>query len=98
MVRDLGVQVNNQCNYLDHINMIYKKAKQRINMLLRTFLNRSMEFMKFSWKTYVQPILDYASQMWSPIEGGLLYKLESLFKSFTGKIRGLKDTHYWDRL
>ena len=73
VVRDLGVQVNSSLNFSDHIEYIYKKAKQRINMVLQTFSNRSSIFMKFYWKTYVQPILDYASQVWAPIEGGLLY-------------------------
>ena len=83
VVKDLGIHVNNVCNYSDHVNYVYKKAKQRINMLLRTFQNRDLEFMKFNWKTYIQPILDYASQVWSPLEGGLLYKLESLLRSFS---------------
>ena len=54
--------------------------------------------MKFYWKTYVQPILDYASQVWAPIEGGLLYKLESLLRSYTSKISDIKHLHYWQRL
>ena len=36
--------------------------------------------------------------MWSSIEGGLLYKLESLFKSFTGKISNLCHYDYWTHL
>ena len=67
-------------------------------MLLRTFQNRDLEFMKFNWKTYVQPILDYASQVWSPLEGGLLYKLESLLRSFSSKINHIGHLHYWQRL
>ena len=67
-------------------------------MILRTFCNRSLEFMKFAWKTYIQPILDYASQVWAPIEGGLLYKLESLLKSFSSKIDDIGHLHYWERL
>ena len=57
-VRDLGVYINNAGNYSDHVNIIYKKSKQRINMLLRTFQNRSLQFMKFCWKTCMQPIMD----------------------------------------
>ena len=98
VVRDLGVQVNNSLNYLDQIEYIYKKPKQRINMILRIFSNRSSIFMKFYWKTYVQPILDYASQVWAPIEGGLLYKLESLLRLYTSKISDIKHLHYWQQL
>ena len=54
--------------------------------------------MKFCWKTYVQPIMDYAIQIWVPIEGGSLIKLESLLRSFTSKIEDISHLHYWERL
>ena len=63
-------------------------------MPLRTFSNRDVDFMKFTWKTYIQPILDYASQLWSPVEGELLYKMESLLKSFTEKIKNMGNYDY----
>ena len=60
-VRDLVIQVNNSGTYSNHVDYVYNKTKQRVNILLRTLNNCSMEFMKYSWKTYGQPILDYVS-------------------------------------
>ena len=68
-------------------------------MLLRSFMNRDITFLKFCWRNYIQPILDYSSQLWGPAEdGGNLIKLESLLKSFTSRARSLKNIHYWERL
>ena len=98
VVRDLGVYVNYNWSYNEHVKIVYSKAKQRINMLLRTFMCRTVEFMRFCWKTYIQPILDYCSQVWGPTGGSQLLKLESLLRSFSAKVDGLKGLHYWERL
>ena len=54
--------------------------------------------MRFLWRTYCLPVLDYCSQLWSPIEGPLLNKLETLQRSFTARVQGLKHLNYWDRM
>ena len=98
-VRDLGVTFNKDGNFSNHISNIAKKARQRIGMLLRSFMNRDITFLKFCWRNYIQPILDYSSQLWGPSEDGdNLIKLEYLLKSFTSRARGLKNIHYWERL
>ena len=54
--------------------------------------------MKFIWKTYLLPIIDYCSQMYGPSSGSGLMKLENLQKAFTSKISGIGHLSYWDRL
>ena len=98
VVRDLGLLVNPQGNYNDHIAKVYSKVSQRAGLMLRTFEDRSITHMKFIWKVYLQPLIDYCSQLYSPIAGGQLYRLESLLESFTAKIGNMKDIHYWNRL
>ena len=65
---------------------------------MRTLENRSAEHMRFIWRTYLEPLLDYSSQLYSPSSGGSLARLESLLESFTGKIRGYDCLTYWERL
>ena len=98
VVRDLGVLINSKGTYTDHIAKISKKAAQKIGMILRTFSNRTPNFLKFIWKTYLQPVLDYASQLYAPVKGGLLMKLEHILESFTAKIEGYDNISYWERL
>ena len=97
-VRDLGIMMNNSGNYSDHISYIYKKCKKRIGWILRSFKNRSIQFMRFVWRTYIVPIINYSSQLYSPTKGGNLVKLESLLKSFSSKTDGIGHLSYWDRI
>lgn len=98
VVRDLGILINEEGNYTDHIAKIYTKVTQQAGLLLRTIQNRSPQHMRFIWRTYLEPILDYSSQLCSPTNGGSLIRLESLLESFTAKIDGLRDLSYWERL
>ena len=97
-VRDLGVMMNNKGNYSNHINYLCKKVKKQIGWILRSFKSRSVQFLRFVWRTYIGPILDYSSQLYSPNSGGSLMKLENLLKSFTLKAEGIGHLPYWDRL
>ena len=54
--------------------------------------------MKWVWSVYVQPIIDYSSQLWAPIYGAKLLRIENLLRSFTSKIDGFKRYTYWERL
>ena len=47
VVRDLGVLINIDRNYSDHIAKIYSKISQRAGLLLRTLENRTKEHMRF---------------------------------------------------
>ena len=53
VVRDLGVLINSSGRYNDHIAKVSKNATQEIGMVLRTFSDRSPNFLKFIWKTYI---------------------------------------------
>ena len=46
--------------------------------------------MKFIWLTYLQPKIDYCSQLWGPTE--------NILNSFTKKINSFKSLTYWERL
>ena len=98
VVRDLGVMVNSDSNYNDHVAKIYSKLSQRAGLLLRTLENRTLDHMRFIWRTYLEPLLDYSSQLYSPANRGSLARLESLLESFISKIQGFSKMNYWERL
>jgi len=97
-VRDLGVQISADGSYTDHISKVINKMKQRIGFILRTFTSRDPYLLKQLWKIYIQPLADYCSQLWSPREGGLLIRLESILESYSQKMEGLQNLNYWERL
>ena len=97
-LRDLGVIMNDQANFNDHIEHVAKKVRQKIGWVLRTFSCRRNEFMKNIFNSLVQPHIDYCSQLWMPNTTGEMEKIEKLLKDFTAKIPWLREDSYWTRL
>ena len=50
------------------------------------------------WRTYVQGLLDYGSQVWCPTDPTLIAHLETTQRVFTMQIDGLQHLIYWERL
>ena len=98
VVKDLGVYVSSKGNFKDHIKNIVIKVKKLVSWILRTFSCRSTTVMLTLWKTIVLPHLEYASQLWSPSQIGLIQELESLQRSFLRKIQDRRRVDYWKRL
>ena len=48
-VRDLGVIINSRLDYKEHVDTIFKKAKRRINLMLRLFTLHSLDIMVLSF-------------------------------------------------
>ena len=97
-VKDLGVTMSNNATFSEHINKICQKARDMCSWILRTFKSRSPILMLTLWKSLVQPILDYCSQLWCPISKGQIKQLEEVQKAFTRKIRSGQFADYWSRL
>ena len=68
-LRDLGVEINEDGTFIEHIENICKKVRQKSGWILRSFCTREAEFMRHMFNTLVQPHIDYCSQLWMPQEG-----------------------------
>ena len=97
-VKDLGVMISNDTNYKVHINGVIKRATQLVGWILRTFKSRDEVVMLTLWRSLVIPHLDYCSQLWNPLEKGIIQSIEQIQRSFTRNINGLKNIDYWERL
>ena len=99
-VRDLGVQVSASTDFHDQIMIVCKRARDKSNWIFRTFYSRNVLFLRFMWSNYIQPILDYASQLWSPMRQLDIKLLEDIFRNFSA--RAQKDNQenfdFWTRL
>ena len=97
-VKCLGVELSEDCSFHHHITETAKKARGMAGWVLRTFATRDHQTMLTLWKSLIQPILDYCSQLWSPHKRCDLQLLEGVQRSFTRQIQGMGDLDYWDRL
>ena len=97
-LRDLGVQLQDDGTFAEHIENVCRKARQKGGWLLRTFYSRSTLFMKQMFNSIVQPQIDYCSQLWMPQEGRSLEMLEKVLRDFSRRIPELRELSYHDRL
>ena len=96
--KDLGVVIDPDLKFDLHINDIVARAKQRAAIIHRCFISRNTGNLIRAFKTYVRPMLEYASQTWSPY---LTYQndlIESVQRSFTKRLPGFNNLSYMDRL
>ena len=87
--RDLGVIVSSDLSYREHINAIVQKAHQRANMILKCFVCKDIKVLVRAYHTYVRPILEYNSVVWSPILKCEIDALERVQRRFTKRLRGM---------
>ena len=96
-LRDLGIIMNNEANFNDHVEHIVSKVKQKTGWILRTFMSRKPYVMKLLWKQLVQPHIDYCSQLF-PLTRSNLLQIENLQRNYLRKICGTRGSNYWERL
>ena len=97
-LKDLGVIFNSKLSFTNHISAIIGKAKQRLFLLNKSFVCKDAKILITAYKTYVIPILDYCSPVWSPYYASDIKRIESVQKGFTGHLIGYSGLNYGDRL
>ena len=79
----LGVVMDNRMDFKSHYNHIVNRANSTLGFIIRW----SKEFCdpyitKHLFITYVRPILEYSSQVWSPYRDIDISRIESVQKKF----------------
>ena len=77
-IKYLGVTIDSRLNWSEHVDAISHKANQVRGFLQRNLRACSRDVKLRSYKMYVDPILDYASAIWSPYLVKHINKLESI--------------------
>ena len=65
-VNDLGVVVDQHLTFSEHIDRIVKKAASRCYLVFKYFQSRNTVLLVRAFTTYVRPLLEVNSQVWSP--------------------------------
>ena len=97
-VTDLGVDVDPLLKFDSHINKIIKKSYSRIGVLFKGFATRDAQILKQAYITYIRPVLEYASSVWSPHLLKYINSIERVQKYFTKRIPSLREYSYPERL
>ena len=97
-IRDLGVEVDEAIKFDLHISNVVKKAFCRVGTLFRGFSTREPNILLKAYKTYIRPIFDYASNVWSPYYLKYINAIERVQRNFTKRIPSLSNLSYAERL
>ena len=96
-VTDLGLEYSASMSFRDYYIHIVKKANYLIHSMMCCFKGHNTAFYLFLYVTYVRPLLEFNSVIWSPTLIKDITLLESVQRNFTRRIC-LRDTPYCDRL
>ena len=92
--RDLGVVVDRDLKFHNHVGELVHKAARLSSSLLRAAVNRSLEFMVTLFVTHIRPIIDYCSCVWNVGYGRNTSLIESVQRRWTKNIDELQDLTY----
>lgn len=96
--RDLGVVVDKNLSWSNHIDTIVKKCNSRLFLYNKVFHNKSAHFVNKMYKTYVRPILDFNAPIWSPHLKKDINTIEQIQRRVSKVPLNLKSKSYLQRL
>jgi len=97
-VKDLGVIVDSDLKFSQHISVCVARAHSRACLIHKCFVSKDRNSLMRAYITYVRPLIEYASQVWSPHLQMDINKLEAVQRRFTKRLYGMYDLEYTARL
>jgi len=92
------LHIRSDLSFATHVNTIAAKAHTRACLIHKCFISRDAVILTRAFVTYVRPILEYASVIWSPYHVNKISKVETVQRRYTKRITGLRDIPYVERL
>ena len=89
---DLGVTIDSNLKFEEHISKKVNKANSIVGLIRRSFAHLDGELFKKLYTTFVRPHLEYAQSVWSPSSQKLIDMLENVQKR---QPRWLTDLVHW---
>ncbi|EYC28086.1 hypothetical protein Y032_0008g328 [Ancylostoma ceylanicum] len=86
MIKDLGFIVTKDLNFDQHCEQIAMKATGVMVKLFKVLTTRDSQVLLTAHKTYVRPLLEYGTVIFSPYKRKVVEELERVQNSFTRKL------------
>ena len=96
--KDLGVFIDPNLSFTEHINTKVNKAKSMCGLLIRTITYKSKDIMIPLYKALIRPIIEYANPVWNPYTRKYIDLIEDIQHYFTRCIIGMNNQSYESRL
>ena len=95
---DIGVNIQSNLKFTKHCNALARNGHFNIRNIFNTFKGHTANFYVKMYTTYVRPILESSSPVWSPYLICNIDKLETVQRRFTKRLPGLANFSYETRL
>jgi len=96
--KDLGVWVDHQLTFDEHIPLKVKKANSMAGLIRRNFTYLDARSFKTLYVTLVRPHLEYCQPVWSPFLRKHINEIEKVQMRTTKNIDGFGELTYEERL
>ena len=96
--KDLGVHIDPNLDFKNHIKTIVRKASFLCYKILKNFSYRDSSILVPLFKTLIRPILEYGNTVWYNGLKKSKEKIENVQRKLTKHIKGLRDISYEKRL
>ena len=96
--KDLGVLIDEELNFEDHIMDKVNKANAIVGLIRRSFSFLDEKLFKKLFTTFVRPHLEYCAAVWSPYLMKHIKIIENVQDRATKMIDGFNDLDYTERL
>ena len=96
--KDLGVTIDMELNFQEHISGKVRKANSIMGLIRRSFSYLDEDLFKKLYTTFVRPHIEYAQSVWSPHLMKYIKQLENVQIRATAQVDGMKNMDYSERL
>ena len=96
--RDLGVFVDCNLNFNEHVTTTVAKARRVSGLIMRAISLKTDEIMVPLFKALIRPTLEYANAVWYPYKRMYINSLERVQRQFTKRVFGMEMLDYNQRL
>ena len=100
-VKDLGILISDNLKWTPYLNQIKSKASRLCCLILRSFKTNNLETYKTAYNTYIRPIMEYNTSIWTPHLKSEIKLIESVQQKFTKSVckkLNLSFNNYSERL
>ena len=85
-IKDLGIWISEDLKWKTHVGKISQSAYFRANHLLKAFCSSNVWTLMKAYKTYIRPMLEYGTEIWSPYLIADKNKIERVQRYFTRQV------------
>ena len=90
-IKHLGITVNTQFRFDAHISDVVRIGHHRSQLILRCFKSKNSQLLLMAYETYVRPVLEYNSSLWSPTLIKDIVAIEKIQRRFTKGLSNLRN-------